>query len=213
MLNNAAAARRNRHVAAAVGTSFKGGEWAAIQHPGWQLQNAKPTAGSTRAHVPQTCHHMHLYTQASDDISLSVRLFRRCLNDQRKFCADVEPGHMRVQVRAVLAVCVALSTKRSGSGQPATLQGSNLVLSATSPADTHPHTHTPTQHTHNILYTHRSALKIIWTRTISARAAKRTWQKSLQSASPTSGAQINSIFQCDFCYKRGRLRGGAAKMT
>jgi Golgi apparatus protein 1 len=37
--------------------------------------------------------------EASDDIRLSVRLFRRCLGDQKKFCADVEPGHMRVQVR------------------------------------------------------------------------------------------------------------------
>ncbi len=36
--------------------------------------------------------------EASDDIRLSVRLFKRCLNDQRKFCKDVEPGHMRVQV-------------------------------------------------------------------------------------------------------------------
>lgn len=36
--------------------------------------------------------------QASDDIRLSTRLFKRCLNDQRKFCEDVEPGHMRVQV-------------------------------------------------------------------------------------------------------------------
>jgi hypothetical protein len=32
-----------------------------------------------------------------DDIRLSTRLFNKCLVDQRKFCKDVEPGHMRVQ--------------------------------------------------------------------------------------------------------------------
>ena len=37
--------------------------------------------------------------QASNDIRLNVRLFRACVNDQRRFCADVEPGHWRVQVR------------------------------------------------------------------------------------------------------------------
>ena len=42
---------------------------------------------------------MRFQKEASDDIRLSVRLFKRCINDQRKFCADVEPGHMRVQVR------------------------------------------------------------------------------------------------------------------
>jgi Golgi apparatus protein 1 len=36
--------------------------------------------------------------QAASDIRLSMRLFKSCVNDQRKFCADVEPGHMRVQV-------------------------------------------------------------------------------------------------------------------
>jgi hypothetical protein len=74
---------------------------------------ALPVAGVARCHycVPRRCRAGAAPTplrgppcrpahgQASDDIRLSVRLFKRCLNDQRKFCADVEPGHMRVQVR------------------------------------------------------------------------------------------------------------------
>lgn len=35
--------------------------------------------------------------ESGDDIRLSTRLFNKCLNDQQKFCADVEPGQMRVQ--------------------------------------------------------------------------------------------------------------------
>ncbi|KAI8477290.1 MAG: hypothetical protein J3K34DRAFT_398918 [Monoraphidium minutum] len=35
--------------------------------------------------------------EAAYDIRLSSRLFKRCLNDQKKFCEDVEPGHARVQ--------------------------------------------------------------------------------------------------------------------
>ena len=36
--------------------------------------------------------------EAGDDIRLSVRLFNKCNRDYQKFCKDVEPGHMRVQV-------------------------------------------------------------------------------------------------------------------
>ena len=36
--------------------------------------------------------------ESGDDIRLSVRLFSKCNNDYKKFCKDVEPGHMRVQV-------------------------------------------------------------------------------------------------------------------
>lgn len=32
----------------------------------------------------------------SDDIRLSVRLFRACLPDKKNFCADVPPGQARV---------------------------------------------------------------------------------------------------------------------
>jgi Golgi apparatus protein 1 len=35
--------------------------------------------------------------QAVSDIRLNVRLFRACLPEQQRFCASVEPGHMRVQ--------------------------------------------------------------------------------------------------------------------
>eukprot|EP00879_Flechtneria_rotunda_P000602 GHRR01000712.1.p1 GENE.GHRR01000712.1~~GHRR01000712.1.p1 ORF type:complete len:883 (+),score=207.41 GHRR01000712.1:2504-5152(+) len=35
--------------------------------------------------------------EAATDIRLNIKLFKTCLNDQRKFCKDVEPGHMRVQ--------------------------------------------------------------------------------------------------------------------
>ena len=34
--------------------------------------------------------------EAGEDIRLSVRLFNKCLNDYRKYCKDVEPGHMQV---------------------------------------------------------------------------------------------------------------------
>ena len=37
--------------------------------------------------------------ETGDDIRLSVRLFQKCNQDYKKFCKDVEPGHMRVQVR------------------------------------------------------------------------------------------------------------------
>jgi hypothetical protein len=37
--------------------------------------------------------------EAAGDIRLNMKLFRACVNDQKKFCKGVEPGHMRVQVR------------------------------------------------------------------------------------------------------------------
>ncbi|KAI8475756.1 MAG: hypothetical protein J3K34DRAFT_453290 [Monoraphidium minutum] len=40
---------------------------------------------------------MRFQKEASSDIRLSIKLFRSCVNDQKAFCADVEPGHMRVQ--------------------------------------------------------------------------------------------------------------------
>lgn len=36
---------------------------------------------------------------SADDFRLSMKLFRSCQLDANKFCAKVEPGHMRVQVR------------------------------------------------------------------------------------------------------------------
>lgn len=36
---------------------------------------------------------------SGDDIRLNMKLFKACVADWKKFCKDVEPGHMRVQVR------------------------------------------------------------------------------------------------------------------
>jgi len=54
--------------------------------------------------------------QAADDIRLNVQLFQRCLNDQRKFCGDVEPGHMRVQVCVIHARLRLGAAVRCGRG-------------------------------------------------------------------------------------------------
>lgn len=35
--------------------------------------------------------------ESTDDIRLSIRLYSKCLADSQKFCASVEPGHMRMQ--------------------------------------------------------------------------------------------------------------------
>jgi Golgi apparatus protein 1 len=35
---------------------------------------------------------------SGDDIRLNMKLFKACVADWKKFCKDVEPGHMRVQV-------------------------------------------------------------------------------------------------------------------
>ena len=56
---------------------------------------------SKRAHVTWECQ-TQLYRnekETGDDIRLSVRLFQKCNRDYQKFCKDVEPGHMPVQVR------------------------------------------------------------------------------------------------------------------
>ncbi len=44
-----------------------------------------------------------------DDIRLSTKLFSKCLADSQKFCKDVQPGHMRVQVRGSKAIRCVLS--------------------------------------------------------------------------------------------------------
>lgn len=36
---------------------------------------------------------------SADDIRLNMKLYKACATDWKKFCKDVEPGHMRVQVR------------------------------------------------------------------------------------------------------------------
>ncbi|MEW5310424.1 MAG: hypothetical protein WDW38_002223 [Sanguina aurantia] len=35
--------------------------------------------------------------ESTDDIRLSIRLYSKCLADSQRFCASVEPGHMRMQ--------------------------------------------------------------------------------------------------------------------
>jgi len=37
---------------------------------------------------------------SAEDIRLNMKLYKACATDWKKFCKDVEPGHMRVQVRA-----------------------------------------------------------------------------------------------------------------
>jgi hypothetical protein len=46
---------------------------------------------------------------AGDDIRLNMKLYKSCATDWKKFCKDVEPGHMRVQVRArKSALCLSV---------------------------------------------------------------------------------------------------------
>lgn len=40
---------------------------------------------------------MKFQKQAGDDIRLSTRLFVACMNDAKRYCKNVEPGHMRMQ--------------------------------------------------------------------------------------------------------------------
>ncbi|KAF6266246.1 hypothetical protein COO60DRAFT_1470052 [Scenedesmus sp. NREL 46B-D3] len=42
-------------------------------------------------------HVVRVEKEAAGDIRLNMKLFRACVNDQKKFCKGVEPGHMRVQ--------------------------------------------------------------------------------------------------------------------
>lgn len=35
--------------------------------------------------------------ETTDDLRLSSRLFQKCFNDYKKFCEDVDPGHMAAQ--------------------------------------------------------------------------------------------------------------------
>lgn len=39
------------------------------------------------------------------DITLNVRLYRACYNEQRKFCKNVQPGAKQVQVRCAGRKC------------------------------------------------------------------------------------------------------------
>jgi hypothetical protein len=59
-----------------------------------QLANSKSLDWTCLGHV------VRVEKEAAGDIRLNMKLFRACVNDQKKFCKGVEPGHMRVQVRA-----------------------------------------------------------------------------------------------------------------
>uniref|UniRef100_A0A7R9V0N1 Golgi apparatus protein 1 n=1 Tax=Chlamydomonas euryale TaxID=1486919 RepID=A0A7R9V0N1_9CHLO len=54
---------------------------------------------SKRQHVSWECQDQMFREEqeTGDDIRLSVRLFNKCLQDYRRFCRKVPPGHMRVQ--------------------------------------------------------------------------------------------------------------------
>jgi Golgi apparatus protein 1 len=58
-----------------------------------QLANSKSLDWTCLGHV------VRVEKEAAGDIRLNMKLFRACVNDQKKFCKGVEPGHMRVQVR------------------------------------------------------------------------------------------------------------------
>lgn len=58
-----------------------------------QLSNSKALTWDCLSQV------VRVEKEAAEDIRLNMKLFRACLNDQKKFCRGVEPGHMRVQVR------------------------------------------------------------------------------------------------------------------
>jgi hypothetical protein len=64
-----------------------------------QLANSKSLDWTCLGHV------VRVEKEAAGDIRLNMKLFRACVNDQKKFCKGVEPGHMRVQVRWCLYRC------------------------------------------------------------------------------------------------------------
>lgn len=119
---------------------------------------------------------MRFETEASSDIRLSARLFRSCINDQRRFCADVEPGHMRVQVRRVRC-----DGARAGSCW-VHMQLSRLPKPTVKPYSNHYQgigttRHNTTQHktkSNRNKTPPRSALRATWTTSVSAPAARRT---------------------------------------
>lgn len=61
-----------------------------------QLENSKQLHWDCLSQV------VRIEKEAAQDIRLQVKLMKACLVDQQKFCKDVEPGHMRVQVRQQL---------------------------------------------------------------------------------------------------------------
>lgn len=65
-----------------------------------QLENSKKLHWDCLSQV------VRVEKEASQDIRLQVKLMKACLVDQRKFCKDVEPGHMRVQVYNSASACL-----------------------------------------------------------------------------------------------------------
>lgn len=69
------------------------------------------------------CHAVCGPQVAAEDIRLNMVLYKACATDWKKFCKDVEPGHMRVQVRVggqhgLHGVCIAClaSDMHEGAG-------------------------------------------------------------------------------------------------
>lgn len=52
---------------------------------------------------------------SADDYRLMVSMFRSCQTDALKFCKDVEPGHMRMQVRMRCAPRSAMGQRGPGA--------------------------------------------------------------------------------------------------
>lgn len=67
-----------------------------------------------------TClgHVVRVEKEAAGDIRLNMRLFRACVNDQKKFCKGVEPGHMRVQVRGLFCTIYCSEVDTGGAWFP-----------------------------------------------------------------------------------------------
>jgi hypothetical protein len=80
----------------------RAGGLAAVKPGPWRAGHAAQAWPQRKAYrrPPLPTNTLSTPAQASDDIRLNLRLFRRCVNDQKKFCGDVEPGHARVQVCA-----------------------------------------------------------------------------------------------------------------
>lgn len=85
-----------------------------------QLENSKSLDWLCLAEV------VRVEKEAATDIRLNMKLFRACLNDQKKFCKDVEPGHMRVQVSS----STAQQRSRQAAAQAAQVAAQQLVQQA-----------------------------------------------------------------------------------
>jgi hypothetical protein len=96
-----------------------------------QLANSKSLDWTCLGHV------VRVEKEAAGDIRLNMKLFRACVNDQKKFCKGVEPGHMRVQVRQRCSSSVQPAwgvQGEFGSAARAAMSGSKATGSGSSTA-------------------------------------------------------------------------------